>query len=144
MTAVKHEKALDKLEEQARALIPRLTGDGESLSSLGLTEVSEAGQTRGDLIEGTPPELIQTVFDMQPGDWQVIRDSDGVILVRLDRIVPADHSTDEAKAAKAAFGERVAQEIGIDLESAYARAIQDRAGIALDQAVINAVERQFP
>ncbi len=142
--AVYREKRLDLLEDQARALIEKVRDGGESLSSLGLTEIAETGLTRGDIIDGAPAELIGKAFEMQPGDWQVIRDADGVIMVRLDRVVPADHDTDEARAAKAAFSERIAQELGLDIEAAFARAVQERAGITLNQPVINAVERQFP
>ncbi len=135
---------LKALADQAGALVERLKSGGESLSSLGLTEVRETGLMRNDLVDGTPPELIEQVFAMQPGDWAVVPDGDGVIIVHLDAITPADGTSEEAVAAKAAFSAQVAQELGLDIEGAYARALQDQAGITLNQAVIDAIIAQFP
>ncbi len=139
-----HDKSLDLLAEQARALLPKLQEGGESLSSLGLTEIAETGQTRDAVIDGTPPELLVDVFSMQEDDWTVLEGDDGVVLVHLDRIFPADQTNDEAIAAKAAFIEQINQEIGLDYQTAFTRALQADAGITLNQAVITAIHRQFP
>ncbi len=143
--AVRAEAALEALSAQARGLIERITGQGQSLEGLGIAERVETGLTRAEPVADAPPALLERVFEMEPGAWEVVPDGEqGVILVRLNRIIPADASTDEARQAKAGFSERVAQEIGLDLEAAFIRAVQERAGIRLDQAVINAVESQFP
>ncbi len=136
------EKRLELLAEQARALIPELEGEA-TLSSLGLTKVVEEGLTREAFVEGTPPGFMAAVFDMAPGDWQVLEAEDRVILVRLDAIQPADQDSDEARELKASFAARTAQEIALDIENAFARAVQARAGIELNRAVINAVNAQF-
>ena len=139
-----HEESLVLLAEQARGMLPKLQDGGESLASLGLTEVSEAGQDRGAVIDGTPPELLTEVFTIEVDTWAVLDDSDGVVLMRLDRVNTADQTTEEAVAAKTAFGEQMSQEIGLDLASAFSAALQEQAGITLNQQVINAVHRQFP
>ncbi|GHE86271.1 peptidyl-prolyl cis-trans isomerase [Aliiroseovarius zhejiangensis] len=136
------EKRLELLAEQARALIPELEGEA-TLSSLGLTEVVEEDLTREAFVEGTPPGFMAAVFDMAPGDWQVLEAEDRVILVRLDAIQPADQDSDEARELKASFAAGTAQEIALDIENAFARAVQARAGIELNRAVINAVNAQF-
>ncbi|MCK8483855.1 SurA N-terminal domain-containing protein [Aliiroseovarius sp. S2029] len=136
------EKRLELLAEQARALIPELEGEA-TLSSLGLTEVVEEGLTREAFVEGTPPGFMAAVFDMAPGDWQVLEAEDRVILVRLDAVQPADQDSDEARELKASFAAGTAQEIALDIENAFARAVQARAGIELNRAVINAVNAQF-
>lgn len=135
-------KRLELLAQEARAMIPQLEGD-ESLSSLGLTEVVEQDQTREAFVEGTPPAFMTEVFGMNAGDWTVLESADNVILVRLDAINTADHDSDEAKTLKANFTAGVAQEIAIDVETAFARAVQDRAGIVLNRPVINAVNAQL-
>ncbi|MDE9450735.1 SurA N-terminal domain-containing protein [Aliiroseovarius sp. Z3] len=136
------EKRLELLSEQARGLVPQLEG-GETLSSLGLTEVVEGGLTREAFVEGTPPGFMADVFDMEPGNWRVMDAADSVVLVRLDAVHAADQDSDEAKALKANFAAGVAQEIALDVENAFARAVQARAGIELNRAVINAVNAQF-
>lgn len=136
------EKRLELLAEEARALIPSLEG-GESLASLGLTEVVEEGQERDAFVEGTPPAFLTEVFQMEHGDWQVVPSVDGVILVRLDAIEAVDQTSDEATAIKANFAAQTAQEIAIDIENAFARAVQNKAGIELNRPMINAVNAQF-
>lgn len=130
------------LKEQAEAMIPALQG-GESLSSLGFTEVVEQGQTREAFIEGTPANFLTEVFDMAADDWRVIDNGESVILVRLDQVVPADQTNEEAVALKQSFAAGTAQEIALDVESAFARAIQARTGIVLNRDVINAVNAQL-
>ncbi|WP_424940186.1 SurA N-terminal domain-containing protein [Aliiroseovarius sp. S253] len=136
------EKRLELLAEEARGLIPSLEG-GESLASLGLTEVVEEGQERDAFVEGTPPAFLTEVFLMEAGDWQVVPSVDGVILVRLDAIEAVDQDSDEASAIKANFAAQTAQEIAIDIESAFSRAVENKAGIELNRPMINAVNAQF-
>ncbi|MCK0143430.1 peptidyl-prolyl cis-trans isomerase [Aliiroseovarius sp. F20344] len=136
------EKRLELLEEQARGMIPSLEG-GESLASLGLTEVIEEGQERDAFIEGTPPAFMTELFEMTEGTWQVVPSVDGVLLVRLDAIVPVDQDSEEATTIKANFATQTAQEIAIDIENAFSRAVQTKAGIELNRPMINAVNAQF-
>lgn len=136
------EKRLELLEDQARGMIPALEG-GESLASLGLTEVIEEGQERDAFIEGTPPAFMTELFEMTEGTWQVVPSVDGVLIVRLDAIVPVDQDSEEATAIKATFATQTAQEIAIDIEAAFSRAVQTKAGIELNRPMINAVNAQF-
>ncbi|WP_371169666.1 SurA N-terminal domain-containing protein [Aliiroseovarius sp. 2305UL8-7] len=136
------ETRLSLLADEAAALIPELEG-GESLASLGFTEVLEQGQTREAFIEGTPPALINDVFDMEAGTWRVVPTTEGVIMARLDAIVPADQNSEDALVLKENFAAGTAQQLALDVERAFSRAIQDRAGIELNRAVINAVNAQL-
>ncbi|MCI2393442.1 peptidyl-prolyl cis-trans isomerase [Aliiroseovarius sediminis] len=136
------QKRLELLAEEASGLIPSLEG-GESLSSLGLTEVVEQGLTRDAFVEGTPPAFMDEVFAMEPDTWQVLQGEAGVVLVRLDAVQPVDQDSDEATALKTAFATGVAQEIALDVETAFARAVQERAGIVLNRPVIDAVNAQL-
>ncbi len=144
IAAVSHDQAIKALEEQARALLPKLTDEGESLASLGLAEVVEQGRERSAIIEGVSADMLEKVFEMTPGQWQILPDENGVVLVRLDAIIPADQDSEEARAIKASISAQLAQELGLDLEGAFGAALQQQAGITLNQAVINAVHNQFP
>ncbi len=138
------QESLVALEAQAQAMLPSLTEGGESLSSLGLAEVSEIAQGRSASIIGAPPLMMVDVFTMDQGDWAILPDVDGVVLVRLDRIIAADHTSEEAVGSKAQFNEQMGLEIGRDIQAAFTQALQDQAGITLNEAVITAVHRQFP
>ncbi|MDA5094427.1 SurA N-terminal domain-containing protein [Aliiroseovarius sp. KMU-50] len=137
------QKRLELLEEQANGLIPQLK-DSESLSSLGLTEIVESEQGRSAFINGAPAGFVPQVFEMETGEWRVIKGDEDVVLVRLDAVNAADQSGDEAKAIKEQFAERSAQEVGIDIEAAFSRVLETQAGVTLDRAVINAIHSQFP
>ena len=136
------EKRLELLTEEANAMIPSLEG-AESLASLGFTEVVEQGQTREAFIEGTPPALVSDVFEMEPSTWRVVQNADGVILVKLDAIQAADQDSEESLVLKENFASATAQQIALDVETAFSRAIQERAGIELNRNVINAVNAQL-
>ncbi len=137
-------ESLELLAKQAQEMLSLLQAGGESLASLGLTEVVEEGLTRSAVVMGTPLEMISAIFSMNQGDWAVLGDEAGVVLVKLASIHAADHTSEDAQAAKAAFAAQVSQEIGLDLEGAFSRALQNQARITLNQAMISAVHRQFP
>jgi peptidyl-prolyl cis-trans isomerase D len=131
------------LKTQAESYLPRFEA-GESPSSIGLTEVQETGQGRDAFIDGTPADFAAQVFEAEPGSWRIVENGAGVIVMRVDAVHAADRSNDEAKQIIAAFSARSAQEIGLDLEIAFADALQKQAGITLNQPVINAINGQFP
>lgn len=137
------QKRLEMLAEQAKGMIPALEGE-ESLSSLGLTEIVENDQGRSAFINGAPAGFITQVFEMKTGEWRVIPGAEDVVLVRLDAVNAADQTSDEAKAQKKQFATRTGQELGLDIEAAFANTLQAEAGVTLDRAVINAVHSQFP
>ena len=137
------DKRLELLAKQAEGMVPDLQS-GESLSSLGLVEIVEVDQGRDAFIEGTPPTFITEVFDMAPTDWRIVPSASDVILVRLDGITAADQTSDDAKDIKEQFTANSTQELGLDVESAFARALETEAGVSLNRPVINAIHAQFP
>ncbi|UWQ06206.1 SurA N-terminal domain-containing protein [Aliiroseovarius crassostreae] len=137
------QKRLELLAAQAESMIPALEG-GESLSSLGLTEVVETDQGREAFINGAPARFINEVFTMKADEWRVLPGVEDVVLVRVDAVNAADQTSEEAVATKAQFAEQTGQELGIDIENAFARILEAQAGVTLDRAVINAIHAQFP
>ncbi|GKY89082.1 peptidylprolyl isomerase [Sinisalibacter aestuarii] len=117
---------------------------GESPASLGLTEVAETDHSRDAYIEGTPPAMIERVFALDaPGDWAVVEDATGAVLLRLDAVHEADQTTPEALDLKTGFAQSTAQALALDVQSAFSAALEAQAGIVLDQAMINAVNASF-
>ena len=128
---------------QAEALLPEFEA-GATPNSKGLTEIVETGLARTDVVTEAPRTLLDGVFEMEEGTWRVLGGFDGVILVHLDAVTAADQTTDDARLVKQGFNERLAQELGTDLELVFANALQNEAGITLNRAVIDAVNAQFP
>ncbi len=112
---------------------------GETPENFGLTENTEKGLTRDAFIGGAPAALIDTVFEIAAGEWAVLEDAEGAVLVRLDAVHAPDFDSDEARAIRAAFAESTAQALALDVQAAFATALEIKAGITLDRAMINAV-----
>lgn len=132
------------LTARAEALLPDFASGAEAPSTVGLTEVIEEDIARTAFIQGAPASLIETAFDMQPGDWRVVSDGGMVVVLGLTAVNAADQDSAEAQEIKAAFAARMSQSLGIDLQDAFASALEDAAGVSLDQAMINAVHANFP
>ncbi len=131
------------LAEQARELAGQLR-EGADAETLGLEMNSETGLTREGFVPDTPPDFIEQVFSMQDGEIKVIEGPTAAYLVRLTGITPPDLDDAELSARRAEFEESTAQAIGADLLDAFTNAVENRAGISLNQAAINAVHANFP
>lgn len=105
---------------------------------------NETPLTRDGWIENLPPDVLQRAFEMEPvaGEVEIADSGDRVFLVRLDAIQPADPAQDEAARISEAVGNRIGETLRNDLFEYYNRAIQTRAGVELNQNVINTVNTQ--
>ncbi len=117
---------------------------GATFEAQDLTPGTVEGVTRDGVVEGLPPEAIEAIFEMQPGDARAVATPEGAAVIRLDRIVPADQDSEEAQSVKSAFAEQSAATLADDILSAFVRAAEQDAGISLDQSAINAVQTQLP
>jgi peptidyl-prolyl cis-trans isomerase D len=132
-----------RVAARADEMLAEIEG-GETPASLGLTEVIETAMSREAFIEGTPPALVATVFEMAPDTWQVVADEGGALLVHLDAVNAPDQNDGEARALKLSFSQQISQQLALDVQAAFAAELENRAGITLDQGVINAVNANFP
>ncbi len=129
------------LEEQASSLITTLATEGD-FAAAGLTPNTETDLTRTAFIEGTPPELMIDVFDMEPGDLRVIPSDGAVLVVRLDEVKGAETTGDMAN-LRDALGAELDQTLANALFEAFARDVQFRADPQIDERALNAVMTSF-
>jgi peptidyl-prolyl cis-trans isomerase D len=135
----------DALVARAEELLPQFESGAEAPSTVGLTEVIEEEIDRTAFIQGAPRNMVEQVFTMDEGSWQVVRGTGGqVVVVGLTDINAPDQDSAEAQEIKSAFSQRMSQTLGLDLQDAFATALEDEAGVTLDQAMINAVHANFP
>lgn len=149
-----YEEVADKVAEHARAAAVRsalearlaevqaAVAGGAALGNFGIVEVAEA-MPRGAQVNAAPRSLMNAVFDMAEDELKAVVDGDFVGLVRLDRIIPADHSAPEAEAVKAGVVAQFSQQIGQDAFALFSAALEAGAKITLDEAVIGAVHAQM-
>jgi peptidyl-prolyl cis-trans isomerase D len=131
-----------RLQVQAQALADQANA-GTDLTALGQPVTREAGQTRQGFIPGVPRALLQQAFALETGGLAVVAGPAEAYVLRLDAILPPD-TEDEAVAELAARLQAEAdQAMTEDLFRALAADIQERVGITLDQAAINAVHANF-
>jgi peptidyl-prolyl cis-trans isomerase D len=82
---------------------------------------------------------MERVFAMEPGEVSVLAEGGRVFLVRLDAALPPDPDDPQTALISQVLAEQAAQGIAQDVYEAFARAVQARAGIELDQSAISAV-----
>jgi peptidyl-prolyl cis-trans isomerase D len=132
----------DALTAQAEVLAASL-GEGRSASSLGLNPTAENTIRREGFVAGLPPETVTVIYDMQPGDTEIVNGFGAVLIVQLDSINPSTQDDPERAARIELLSEQAQQGIAQDLLDIYARAIQLEAGVSLNYSALNAVHTQF-
>ncbi|MBO6791332.1 MAG: SurA N-terminal domain-containing protein [Dinoroseobacter sp.] len=133
------EQVLIALRAQAETTRNVVEG-GRSMAALGLAPRSEVGLTRDAFLEGFPPILMTTVFEMaQTGDFEIVEGAREIHLVRLDEILPPDDTDPDSDFLRSVLSNQANQSIALDIYDAFARELQATAGLELDQAAINAV-----
>lgn len=103
-----------------------------------------AGLERDGAIDGVPQDVVTQAFRLTtPGEVAVVEAENRVFLVRLDRIIPADLTGDEAQQVISGVGNRLTDSLQSDLFDAYARALQASHGVTLNQSALNAANARI-
>ena len=137
-TAAETRTRLVALGEDMRAALD----GGATLESLGLVVTRHPATPRDGFVPGLPPGAIAAVFETEPGDHALVAEA-GVHLLRTDGIEPvAPDDPDAAELAESLRGQ-IERGLADDLYTAFAAAMQARAGISLNGAAIEAVHAQM-
>ena len=132
------------LRAEAEALREKIAA-GAPIGTLGYPVTVETGLTRDAFIEGTPPDFVASVFALEKvGESAIAEDAGAVLLAQLTEIRPADRESPEAQQVAAAVRDATVQSLSQDALTMFIRAVQNRAGISINQAAISAVHAQFP
>ncbi|MBA3910570.1 MAG: peptidylprolyl isomerase [Rhodobacter sp.] len=116
---------------------------GAPIGSFGIVDVTPE-TARDGFIANAPDSLLSDVFGMAEGDVRVIEAAGFVVVVRLDRVLPATTEGTDAEAMRAALAAKAQQAISGDAFNAFTAALTAEAGISIDQAAINAVHASLP
>ncbi|MCQ0970368.1 SurA N-terminal domain-containing protein [Paracoccus sp. TK19116] len=99
--------------------------------------------SRDGWIEEATPDLLTAAFALdEVGETAVVDATDRVFLVTLDAINDADLGSEQATEVLDAVRNQQQQSLQSDIFDYYTRAAQTRAGIRLNQNVINSVNAQ--
>ncbi|MCB2116095.1 MAG: SurA N-terminal domain-containing protein [Rhodobacteraceae bacterium] len=133
-----HAALLARAEEVKATL-----ASGAALSATGLVATRYDDFARGGYIADTPAVVGERAFALPEGDSAVI-DSDGrVFIVSVETVTPADPASEDVVKTREAIEAQTGQSMAQDLFRLYASAIENKAGIRLDPAAINAVHAQM-
>jgi peptidyl-prolyl cis-trans isomerase D len=116
---------------------------GAAIGTFGIVDVTPA-TARDGFVADAPASLLSSVFEMAQGDIWIVEEPGFIAVVTLDTIQPAETATEEALALRDALAAQATQAIAADAFTAFSAALTAEAGIALDQAAINAVNTSLP
>jgi peptidyl-prolyl cis-trans isomerase D len=132
-------KALSARAAEIKAAIE----GGAAIGSFGIVDVTPE-TARSGFIANAPDTLLADIFQMAEGEVRVIEAGGFTAVVKLDRVLPAATEGEDAEGMQAALAAQARQAIAQDAFDAFTNALTAEAGIALDQAAINAVHTSLP
>jgi peptidyl-prolyl cis-trans isomerase D len=115
---------------------------GATLESQG-TVTAVAPTDRQATLDVGPAIVLETAFQMQPGEIRVIEAGSFVALLRLDSITAAEVTSEEGQEMQDSIRQNLDRSIAEDMAALFTATVGQQAGIALDQAVIDAVNTQL-
>ena len=131
------------LADRAEALAADIR-NGREMAGLRLDLQTERGLTRDGFLDGTPPDFLETVFQMDEDEVRVMSADGQAWLVRLDAIRAPDATTPEAQAVRNRFASETAVELSTALIQSYTQSLLNETGVEINQTAINAVNAQLP
>ena len=142
VTEATRAKALARALAAKAAAAKTAVEAGATLESQGtLTPV--APTDRQATLDVGPAVVLETAFQMQPGEIRVIEDGSFVALLRLDSITAAEVTSEEGQELQDAIRQNLDRSIAEDMAALFTATVGQQAGITLDQAVIDAVNTQL-
>ncbi|QQA44616.1 peptidylprolyl isomerase [Pelagovum pacificum] len=104
---------------------------------------AETGLDRRGVVGGTPPGFLGEVFDMAEGETQALPNGEGAVVVRLSAVTPADPEDDTLDNEVQQFAEQAQQGIQQEVMETFARSVQTRTDVRIDEAAVNSVNASF-
>lgn len=143
LEALTRQKTQDALVAEAERLADELRA-GREMAGLGLNLNTNRNLTRDGFVEGTPPDFIPSIFDLEVNDLTVLAADGDAWLVRLDTIAEADTDGPEATFMKAQFAAQTTQSLSNAVTNAFTQALIDEAGVDINSSAITSVNAQLP
>ncbi len=115
--------------------------EGQTAEDLDLPSDSHGAVQRTDRLSGVSPQVIERAFDLDEGGHAIVTENELAHVISLRAILPAEDS--DADDDRAAIASAVRDSLAQDVFNAWARLLQDEAGIRVDQSAIEQVHSQF-
>ncbi|MEP2784083.1 MAG: peptidyl-prolyl cis-trans isomerase [Pseudoruegeria sp.] len=141
--AVKRDQLNAALSELAQTHADSISG-GSTIEDLGLTATQELGLTRDSFLEVTAPDMMTDIFELEIGKTIALPGEGEAYVVTLTDILAPDLTDPDTAQLRDTLNAQNSQSVANDLLEAFIVAVQNEAGITLNQATVNAVHAQFP
>ena len=129
--------------DEAEARAGQLRETVQDFAVADLESVQETNLTRRSFVNGTPQTFVSEVFEMEVGEVRVIANGEAAIVVRLDEINEADPEDEAFAAELAQISQNAGEAIAQDIYQIYARSVQVRTDVNINQAAVNAIHTNF-
>ncbi len=131
--------ALRHAQETVAAGILAAVKSGTPLANaaIGLTPHHLAPASRAGGGEGVPPQLVEPLFHLKPGEPTMIETTDGFTVAVLAEIQGADAATEAAEYGK--VREQLAEAVSNDIQALLTVALRKRANPQVNTAVFNSI-----
>lgn len=112
---------------------------GADMEALGLAPVAVSDLTRTARVDGAPIGMSRAIFDMELNGVTLFQEGANTALIALTGITAADMESDEAQGFMAQLEQQATQSLASDVFEAYGQTLQQRHGLSLNQATLNAI-----
>ncbi len=112
---------------------------GGSFATLELAPNAEQNAQRNSFFDGLPATTTTSIFELENGQVVILEGESGVFLARLAAINAFDATSDENAAIVSSLTTSLDQQVSLDILDLYTTALQENAGVQLNQAAINSV-----
>ncbi|MBY6047738.1 peptidyl-prolyl cis-trans isomerase [Vannielia litorea] len=116
---------------------------GAALSASAAPVDEANAQTREAHIEGTPPALITTAFELEEGGLAILEGFGNVYLLQLTKVEAPDAEDERVGLLTQLLTQQAAQSLSVDLYSAFAGAMAQQAGVEFDNGALSQVHAQI-
>ena len=134
------EQRQNAITTQANAILARAEANGSFDENLDVND--EVGLTRTAYIDNTPADMMNQLFEMEPGELRLVSDENSTVVLSLKEILPAEENSDLTELSDA-LQAQLNQALSQALFQAFAQDAQSRARPTIDQQAINAVQANF-
>ncbi|MGC6527772.1 MAG: SurA N-terminal domain-containing protein [Paracoccaceae bacterium] len=137
------EEALNTALKAEAERLRTLANEGQTLDSLAQNVTEIEALTRDGRIPNTPPLAVLEAFSQDVNEIAIVEGIERVFLVQTNNVNAGTQDEAEAEALKAQLSARLDQSLASDIFQIHVQALQETAGVELNEQALNAVHANF-
>ncbi|GHA41077.1 peptidyl-prolyl cis-trans isomerase [Amylibacter ulvae] len=130
------------LQTRGEAIIAEIAS-GKSIADFDVVVETKTGANRGARDEQLPITLISDLFELDLNAATLAATDDTVVIAQLKNITAVDGETGETAILLDTVNTELRSQVSADILDLFSQALQQDAGVTLNQVVINSVDSQI-